>query len=68
MWTVVLSLTGLAGLWLVAKHWQGWILYLVNEVLWFAYGLTIHSRPVLVMAVLWFVVGVRNLVLARSAA
>lgn len=67
MWTAALTVTGLGGLWLVARHWQGWILYLINEVLWLAYGLTIHSTPVIVMAVLWFITGTRNLVVTRRS-
>lgn len=68
MWTAALTVTGLGGLWLVARHWQGWILYLINEVLWLAYGLTIRSTPVIVMAVLWFATGTRNLVVQRGLA
>lgn len=67
VWTALLTVTGLSGLWLVARHWQGWILYLINEVLWLAYGLTIHSTPVIVMAVLWFITGTRNLVVTRRS-
>lgn len=66
MWTVALTLTGLSGIWLVARHWYGWILYLINEVLWLAYGLSIRSTPVIVMAVLWFATGARNLVVQRA--
>lgn len=67
MWTAALTVTGLGGLWLVARHWQGWILYLINEVLWLAYGLSIRSTPVIVMAVLWFATGARNLVVTRRS-
>jgi hypothetical protein len=67
MWLLALTLTGMGGMWLVAKHWWGWLVYLVNEVLWFAYGLMLHATPLYVMAVLWFSVGVRNLVVTRRA-
>lgn len=66
MWTLALTLTGIGGMWLVAKHWWGWLVYLVNEVLWFSYGFTIHATPLIIMAVLWFVVGVRNLTVTRK--
>lgn len=65
MWTFLLTTTGVAGLWLVAKHWQGWILYLVNECLWLAYGLSTHSHPVIVMSLIWGALGVRNLIVTR---
>lgn len=65
MWTAVLTVTGLVGMWLIPRFWQGWVLYLVNECLWLAYALEIHSHPLLVMSLLWGAVGVRNLVVAR---
>lgn len=67
MWTFALTVTGLGGLWLVARHWQGWILYLINELLWLVYGVTTSQHPVIVMAVLWFVLGARNLVVTRRS-
>lgn len=66
-WTAILTLTGVIGLWLVAHHWQGWVLYLVNEVLWFIYAITIHAPPLIVMSILWGVLGARNLHVARKA-
>lgn len=67
MWTLALTVTGLGGLWLVARHWQGWILYLINELLWLVYGVSTRQHPVIVMAVLWFVLGARNLVVTRRS-
>lgn len=67
IWTLALTVTGITGLWLVAHHWYGWILYLVNEALWLAYGLSIHSQPVIVMSVLWGAIGIRNLIVTRRA-
>lgn len=67
MWTFALTVTGLGGLWLVARHWQGWILYLINELLWLVYGASTHQHPVIVMAVLWFILGARNLVVTRRS-
>jgi hypothetical protein len=67
MWTAALTVTGVAGLWLVAKHWYGWLVYLLNECIWLAYGLAIHSTPVIVMSLIWGVLGVRNLYVARKA-
>jgi hypothetical protein len=66
MWTASLTLTGIAGLWLIPRHWWGWAFYLLNEVLWLCYGLSIHSTPVIVMSLIWGAMGVRNLLLARS--
>lgn len=67
MWTFALTVTGLGGLWLVARHWQGWILYLINELLWLVYGVSTGQHPVIVMAVLWFILGARNLVVTRRS-
>lgn len=68
MWTLALTVTGVVGLWLIPRHWYGWIWYLVNECLWLAYGLGIHSHPVIVMSLIWGSLGVRNLLLARRLA
>lgn len=65
-WTLILTLTGVIGLWQIPRHWYGWCWYLANECGWVAYALAIHSLPLLVMAPIWFVLGVRNLVVARE--
>lgn len=65
-WTISLTVTGIVGLWLVARHWYGWLLYLLNEVLWFVYAITIHAQPLMIMAVLWAAIGARNLHVARK--
>lgn len=68
MWTAVLTFTGVIGLWLIPRTWTGWIWYLANESLWLAYGLATHSHPVIVMSVIWGVLGLRNLRVARELA
>lgn len=60
IWTIALVSTGISGLWLAARHWYGWLIYLLNEVLWFAYAIAIGARPLMIMAVIWAAVGVRN--------
>jgi hypothetical protein len=67
MWTAALTATGVVGLWLVARHWYGWLVYLLNEMIWLAYGLSIGSQPVIVMSVIWGILGVRNLYVARKS-
>lgn len=66
-WTLVLMSTGIGGLWLAAKHWFGWALYLGNEVLWFIYAITIGAQPLALMALVWGAVGTRNLFVTRKA-
>lgn len=62
MWTLLLVATGLGGMYFVeTKPRFGWPMYLVNEVLWFAYALAIGALPLAVMAVVWFALGARNL-------
>lgn len=68
MWTLALVSTGLLGMWLVGKHWQGWWLYLLNEVLWFAYAVHTHDHALMFMAWVWAAAGARNLVLHRRKA
>lgn len=67
MWTLLLTSTGVTGLWLVARHWWGWLLYLLNEVLWLVYAIGRHDQPLMVMACIWGMVGTRNLTLAYLA-
>lgn len=67
-WTLVLTVTGIVGLWQIPKTWHGWIWYLANEWLWLVYGLAIHSMPLIVMSMIWAVVGCRNLAVARDLA
>jgi hypothetical protein len=67
MWTFALTMTGVAGLWAIPHHWWGWLLYLLNESLWLAYGLTTGSHPVIVMSCIWGALGVRNLIVSRHA-
>jgi hypothetical protein len=66
-WTLALVSTGVGGLWLAARHWYGWALYTINEVLWFAYALDTQDVPLAIMAVVWFSIGVRNLVVTRRS-
>lgn len=68
MWTLLLTSTGVTGLWLVARHWWGWAITSLSEVLWVAYAIHTHDRPLMVMAPIWLVVNLRNLALARSKA
>lgn len=67
IWTFLLVSTGVGGLWLSAKHWQGWALYALNEVLWFAYALHTADTALAIMAVVWFAVGVRNFLVTKKA-
>lgn len=66
MWTLSLTVTGLVGMYLIPRHWWAWLIYLVNELLWLAYALEIHSHPLMVMSLCWGAVGVRNLKVARD--
>ena len=68
LWTIALVSTGVGGLWLVAKHWWGWLLYTFNEVLWFAYAVHTHDTALTIMAVIWFLLGVRNIAVAYRKA
>lgn len=65
-WTIALVTTGIGGLWWAATSWKGWILYTLNEVLWFAYAVSIGATPLMLMAVIWFGLGVRNIRKARQ--
>lgn len=68
MWTLLLSSTMLLGMWLIPRHWQGWIVYLANEALWLVYAHQRHDHALTVMALIAGVVGVRNLRVARRLA
>ncbi len=60
IWTVVLVALGVTGLWLAPRHWFGWAVCTVSEVLWLAYALVIGAPALAIMAVVWFVVHARN--------
>lgn len=67
VWSWVLSLTGLVGIWLAgSKRPVGWAVLLASEVLWIAYALTTHQLGFLVGGLLWAVVYTRNLIAWRS--
>lgn len=67
MWTLALIATGMGGMFFVeTKPRFGWPLYLVNEVLWFGYALTLNATPLMIMACVWFALGVRNLKKSRK--
>lgn len=65
LWTVVLLLTSGGGVWLAARHWWGWIVTTLSEILWAIYSLTIHSTPLLIMSFLWALIHGRNAVVTR---
>lgn len=67
MWTLALVSTGITGMWLAAKHWYGWLLNLVNEVLWLGYAIHTHDHALAIMAVVWGTIAVRNTVVTRKA-
>jgi hypothetical protein len=67
VWTLLLVSTGVAGTWLAAKHWWGWLIGAFNEVLWFIYALHTHDHALALMAWVWGAVNVRNLIITRRA-
>ncbi len=68
MWTLLLTSTMVAGMWVLARHWWGWWLYLFNELLWLVYGQVRHDHAIVVMALIAGAVGARNLVVTRRLA
>lgn len=66
-WTVILVGTGLVGLWIAPRHWLGWVIYCVNEVLWITYGWLRGDMPILLMGTVWLCMGIRNTVVSRAA-
>lgn len=60
MWTFWLLSTGIAGMWLSARHWWGWLISAGSEGLWMAYALKTHDHALFLMAIVYFVVNARN--------
>jgi hypothetical protein len=68
IWTLVLVTIGVTGTLLAPRTWWGWAINAASEFLWFAYGWTIHAPALMVMAVVWLAVHLRNVQVTRPAA
>lgn len=61
LWTIVLVTVSVLGIWLAPRHWYGWLITTLSEVLWFAYAMTLHSMSLEIMSVMWFVLNGRGM-------
>lgn len=64
IWTVLLLFFGLTGTWFAPKHWWGWALSAVDELLWEFYAWHTHDLALALMAPVWFAVVSKNAVQA----
>lgn len=64
IWTIALVSIGVTGLWLAPRTWWGWVVNAVSEMLWFAYAITLGSRALALMALVWLTVNVRNAIVS----
>lgn len=65
VWTVVLVGSSCLGVYLAPRHWQGWAITTASEVLWAAYALSLHSKSLLIMSGVWFVLNGRGAIVSR---
>ncbi len=63
------SILTLAGMWLAGSHrWEGWLVGLLNQVLWIAFIVAFGAWGLLPLSLALIVVYTRNLVRWRSSA
>ena len=59
-WTILLVTVSVLGLVLAPRHWYGWLITTLSEVLWLAYALSLHSTSLEIMSAVWFVLNGRG--------
>lgn len=60
-WSWVLGILGVTGLLIAgSKIWWGWLINLVNEVLWIVYAMTTKQYGFILMAIAYASVYARN--------
>lgn len=65
MWTTLLVVSVLTGVWLSGRHWWGWLISAASEALWLIHGLMRDDTAVIVMAVMLLVINLRNAIVTR---
>ena len=61
MWSWVLSIIGVTGLWFVGrKRWWGWLIAFTNECLWIVYALTTEQYGFILGAVAYMIIHAHN--------
>lgn len=61
LWSWLLALNGLCGLWMVGViRREGWLVLILNEILWIAYALKTGQYGFIVMALSYGTIYVRS--------
>lgn len=64
--SVGIALTGAGGLWLAGRGmWQGWLVGLLGQPVWFAFGIVTHGYGVCLTCLIYGTVYTRNLLAWR---
>jgi hypothetical protein len=62
-WSWALSIVGAFGMYLTGKKdWRGWVVVLVNEVVWFTYAIVTKQYGFFVGCFFYGIVGTKNLI------
>lgn len=62
-WSWALSIVGAFGMYLTGKKdWRGWVVVLVNEVVWFTYAIVTKQYGFFVGCAIYGAIGTKNLI------
>lgn len=66
IWSWILGILGVTGLWIAGRQvWWGWLINLVNEVLWISYAIATQQYGFILMAICYGAVYLRNAIVGR---
>jgi hypothetical protein len=66
LWSWILGILGVTGLWLAGKQvWWGWLITLINEILWITYAIATGQYGFIFMAICYAMVYLRNAIVNR---
>lgn len=66
IWSWILGTVGITGLLIAGRQvWWGWLINLVNEVLWISYAIATEQYGFILMALCYGVVYLRNAIVGR---
>jgi hypothetical protein len=66
LWSWILGILGVTGLWLAGKQvWWGWLITLINEILWITYAIATEQYGFIFMAICYAMVYLRNAIVNR---
>ena len=57
---------GLIGTWITGKHYWGWLIAVVFQILWTTYALSIEAQALAVQSIIFGLIALRNYFVGRQ--